>query len=463
MARPSVQQFGSLLDRLPPHAIEAEAAVLGAMILDGHIIGDMIQTLSAADFWKQQHTTIYRALVDLWEADPAIDMVRLNAHLTDAGTLEEVGGLPYLLELSQATPSTASAPHYAAIVRDKSMLRKLIDVGGTILTDAYTKGTVPAVEQINTAEAKIFAIAQNATATDTQQTIGQVVQDAYDEAERRDGQGITGLETGFYELDEMLCGLQNGDLIIVAARPSMGKTALALDIARHVTTGKGVPTLFFSMEMSRSALGSRLMCAAARVDTHKLRRQMLGGDDYSRLAEVVGTLIDIPLHIDDVSGLTLMALRARARRMASKDSIGMIVVDYVQLMTSPGHESRQVEVSALSRGIKALARELDVPVLCISQLNRGPEARENHRPRMSDLRESGSLEQDADVVMLLHREDAYHRGDDDYEVTRTAELIVAKQRNGPTGMVRLMFDEGATTFHNLATGSDCDGQGTIRY
>jgi len=262
---------------------------------------------------------------------------------------------------------------------------------------------------------------------------------------------MTGLETGFYELDEMTNGLQNGEMIIVAARPSMGKTAFALNVAEHIAANNQKPVAVFSLEMGRQQLAQRLLCSRSTVDAHKLRRNTLSRDDFGRLAQAVGQLSEAPLYIDDTPGLTLLGLRAKARRLAARHDIAAIFVDYLQLMSAPGSESRQQEVSTISRGIKALARELSVPVVCLSQLNRQAEAREGHRPRMSDLRESGSIEQDADVVMMLHREDYYHRGEDGYEMTHVAELIIAKQRNGPTGAVKLQFDGATTRFNNLAS------------
>ena len=299
------------------------------------------------------------------------------------------------------------------------------------------------------AERAIFEIAESKTTRDAAE-LGELLQETYDKLQSDEGMR-TGIETGFGELDEMTNGLQPGELIIVAARPSMGKTVLALNMAEYMSATSKQPCAVFSLEMSRQQLAQRLLCSRSGVDSHKLRRNMLGPDDFGKLALTVGELSEAPLYIDDTPGLTLLGLRAKSRRLAAKHDIKAIFVDYLQLMSAPGSESRQQEVSNLSRGIKALARELNVPVICLSQLNRAAEQREGHRPRMSDLRESGSIEQDADVVMMLHREDYFHRGEEDYEDTNTAEVIMAKQRNGPTGTVKLHFHGSTTRFHNLAT------------
>lgn len=446
--------LGRLFDKLPPHAIEAEAAVIGAMIIDSAIIGDVLQIVSESDFYKMAHAAIYQAIVDQWEADTGVDMVKLKQRLTDAGTLEDIGGVPYLAELAASVPSSASAPYYAGIVRDKSLIRQLIAASGETLADAYQPGHRSAADLIDAAEARMFAITVGATdtASNDQATASEAMQAAYAELERQDG-APPGISTGFYELDDKLCGLQNGDVIIVAARPSLGKTAFALDIARHVTATAGIPSLVFSMEMSRGQLANRLLCAATGVNSQAMRKRQLTADDFGRLAGMIGTLTGLPMFIDDRGGLSLLQLRARARRLVARHDVGLIIVDYIQLMNCPGNENRQTEVSALSRGMKSLAKELNVPIVCLSQLNRGLETRENHRPRLSDLRESGSLEQDADVVLMLHREDAYHRSEPDYSPDGIAEVIIAKQRNGPIGVVKLLFDEAATTFRNLAMGS----------
>ncbi|MFP4143710.1 MAG: replicative DNA helicase [Phycisphaeraceae bacterium] len=438
-----------LFDKLPPHALEAEAALLGSMILDWRVCGDILQILTGPDdFYKAAHSAIYETLVELYDQHQSIDMVQLNQRLRDKQLLEQVGGLDYLVELAESVPSAASAGYYARIVRQKAILRKLIDASGRILYDCYNS-TEDADELLQKAEQDIFQLAEGRTSEDAA-SLGELAQEVFTRLESEDGRLMSGLETGFYELDEMLNGLQSGEMLIVAARPSMGKTAFALNIAERIAIASNQPCAVFSLEMGKQQLAQRMLCSRSGVDAHKLRRNMLSEDDFGKLAISVGELSEAPLFIDDTPGLTLLGLRAKARRLAARHDIKAIFIDYLQLMSAPGAESRQQEVSNISRGIKALARELNVPVVCLSQLNRAAEQREGHRPRMSDLRESGSIEQDADVIMMLHREDYYHRGEEEYQENNLAEVIVAKQRNGPTGVVKLVFNGGTTRFENYA-------------
>lgn len=445
-------EVGDLLGKLPPHALEAEMALLGSMVLDAQVVGDVLQVLKGAeDFYKPAHAAIYETLVELYDSTQAIDMVQLNQRLIDKQMLEQVGGLAYLIDLAESVPSATGAPHYAKIVRDKAVLRRLIETAGKVLHDAFNSDE-DVVDLLDRAETEIFEIAEKKGDGETE-ALSVLLHETYDRLEAQDGQEVTGLETGFVELDEMTNGLQDGEMIIIAARPSMGKTAFAINIAEHIAASRKQPVAVFSLEMSKQQLAQRLLCSRSGVDSHKLRRNMLNQDDFARLALTVGELSEAPMFIDDTAGLTLMALRAKARRMKQRHGIACVVVDYLQLMSAPsaGRDGRQNEVSAISRGIKALARELNVPVICLSQLNRAAEQREGHRPRMSDLRESGSIEQDADVIMMLHREDYYHRGEEDYVDDNVAEVIINKQRNGPTGAVKLMFHGPTTRFNNLAT------------
>ncbi len=449
-------ELPKLFEKLPPNAVEAEAALLGSMLHDWRVCGEVLQVVkSADDFYLGKHAAIYQVLIELYDQHQSIDMVQLNQKLADKKMLEQVGGLDYLLELLESVPSAASAEHYARIVREKAVLRGLIDSAGRILYDAYHSDQ-PAQELLEIAEKQIFDIAQFGS-TDQAAELKDLLQETFDRLEADDGRLITGIGTGFYELDEMTNGLQPGEMIIIAARPSMGKTAFALNIAEHIGATSKQPVAVFSLEMSKQQLAQRLLCSRSGVDSHKLRRNMLSRDDFAKLSLTVGELSEAPIYIDDTPGLSLLGLRAKSRRLAARHDIKCIVIDYLQLMSAPGSESRQQEVSNLSRGIKALARELSVPVLCLSQLNRQAEQREGHRPRMSDLRESGSIEQDADVVMMLHREDYYHKGDEEYVDTNQAEVILAKQRNGPTGTVKLAFHGPTTRFNNLATHSGGGG------
>ncbi len=808
----SPPSLGKLFDRLPPHAVEAEMSLLGAMILDGRMIGDVVQILTGPDdFYQTRHAAIYQALVRLYDQNNPIDLVQLRQALADSQALEEAGGVEYLVELAESVPAATSAPYYAKIVRDKATLRRLIEAAGEILQRAYTSAE-DASDQVDSAEREIFRLAESGNAAEAG-ALGVLLQETFAQLEAREGQQLTGLETGFFELDEITTGLQKGEMVIVAARPSMGKaqpldakvltpdgwttmgelqigdrlasidgqssevtgifpqgrrqvfrvvlsdgrsteccaehlwqvhyrgwdaprvldtaklmsllkrkryenrlwietfagefgsddellldpyllgcligdgtlggssvrfsckdeqtlerisqiigpdvvlrpaggydyrlvqaagahqsgvqgvaanpikqaleelglwgcgatqkfippvylrasrqsraallaglvdtdgwvetwgslrfssasvvlardvvdlvrslggsgsvtrkntrytyqgmerrglpayvcnlqhdqaadlvradvkrdhlvsgrqrqrrlniqsieptriadtqciavshpdrlyvtddyivthnTAFALNIAEHVAATNRQPLAVFSLEMSRQQLAQRLLCSRSGVDAQRVRRNMLGADEYERLAMTVGELAEAPLFIDDTPGLSLLQLRARARRLAARHDIRMVIIDYLQLMSSPGAESRQQEVSELSRGIKALARELNVPVICLSQLNRAAESREGHRPRMSDLRESGSIEQDADVVMMLHREEYYHSDPnwaaENPDKVGVAEVIIAKQRNGPTGTIRLQFNGRTTRFNNLAHGGDYEGYGS---
>ena len=450
--RKPVIEIGPLFDKQPPHAIQAEMALLGSLILDWQQVGDVLQILKGADdFYKPSHAAIFEALVELYDQVQSIDMVQLNQKLLDKQMLEQVGGLDYLLELVDGVPSASEAPRYARIVRDKAILRRLIETTGTVLHECYHSDE-PVYDLLDRAETQIFEIAEK-KGDDQASDVGALLRETLEKLEAQDGKMVTGFESGFFELDEMTNGLQPGEMVIIAARPSMGKTAFAVNIAEHMALMNKVPVAVFSLEMSKQQLAQRMLCSRSGVDSNKVRRNMLSRDDFGRLNLTAGELAEAPLYIDDTAGLTLMALRAKARRLKQRHGIQAIFIDYLQLMSAPsaGRDGRQNEVSAISRGVKALARELSVPVVCLSQLNRAAEQREGHRPRMSDLRESGSIEQDADVIMMLHREDYYHRGDEEYEDNNVAEVIVNKQRNGPTGVVKLHFHGATTRFQNLAT------------
>ncbi|MFO0872765.1 MAG: replicative DNA helicase [Phycisphaerales bacterium] len=449
-------EAAKLIDAMPPHAIEAEMSLLGALLLDHRAIGDVISILKGPeDFSRPGHGVIYRHLVELYDRDSTVDMVTLHQRLVDRSLLESVGGLDYLIQLAQSVPSATFASEYARLVREKAIVRSLIDAAGEILVDAHgSAGT--ARELLQAAESRVFAIAQESEQASAQ-NLSELLQEALRQLEANEGRHVTGVGTGYHELDEMTSGLQPGELIVLAARPSMGKTALALNLAENIAI-ENRPVAVFSLEMSRQQLVQRLICARSGVDGHRFRRGMLTNEDYQRLLAACGELSQAPILIDDTPGLTLLQLRSKARRLKERFNIECVVIDYLQLMSAGARvESRQIEVSEISRGVKAMARELRVPVVCLSQLNRAAEQREGHRPRMSDLRESGSIEQDADVVMMLHREDYYHAGDLHWSAANqdkigVAELIIAKQRNGPTGTVKLHWDSGTTRFGNLAYG-----------
>jgi len=442
----------TLASRSMPESLAAEAAVLGSMIQDPACIGQVVQTLSRHAFYRVEHQMIFDALVALYEKNPsdAIDGVLLRDELEKRKQMEVVGGVEYLGKVIESVPSSANVTYYADIVKDKMLLREMIVAATEILDEAYDQSG-EAVEKLDEAERKIFAVTDKRI-SGSAMPLKDLVTRAYELIEQRHGSHVTGLPTGYYQLDEKTCGLQNGEMIVIAGRPSMGKTSLALNIAEHIAVVEQVPLAVFSLETSRQQLAERFLCSNSQIDAQSVRKGMLSTEDYQKLVESCGQLSESPIYIDDTSALTPLELRAKARRLKSLHDVRCVIVDYLQLMHSglSRIESRQQEIALISRYIKALARELNIPVVVLSQLNRAPEGREGHRPRMSDLRESGSIEQDADVVMLLHREDYYHRTDSDYQTTNKADLIIAKQRNGPTGSVELVFRDRFTRFENAS-------------
>jgi replicative DNA helicase len=437
-------------DKLPPHSIEAEMCVLASMMLDKEITGQVVEILGKRAeeiFYQPDHQLIYDLLVEMYIAGKALDPVLLREELRKRQQLEEIGGTAYLAQIVNSVPSAAHGAQYARVVREKSMLRSLIQASNQTLQDAYAPHEdVKSV--VDRAEKRIFEIAQNEVGG-TITPMNQLVHEAWDTLTKEGGH--RGMETGFIDLDNLLNGLHAGEMLVIAARPSMGKTAFAMNIIEALSVDQGLPTAVFSLEMSRQQLVQRLLCSRARVDSQRLRKGMPSNEDIQQLASVVDNLAKSPIYIDDSPGLTILELRAKSRRLAREHGIKAIMIDYMQLMDNPGVESRQQQISEISRGIKAVARDLGVPVLALSQLNRAAEGRDGHRPRMSDLRESGSIEQDADVIMLLHREDYYHQSEPDFQPTNIAEVIVAKQRNGPTDTVKLTFVKESTRFENLST------------
>jgi replicative DNA helicase len=450
------RHLATLFESLPPHAIEAEMSLLGSVLIDPQVLGDVIFIVKKGeDFFKPANGAIFDAMVELYDKHSSLDIVQLNQLLIDRNVLDAVGGLDYLVQLANAVPSASNGPHYARLVREKSMVRHLISAAGDILYDAYHSPDA-SQEILDRAEKLIFDIAERSETIEAE-ALHALIKQTMERIEANLGQELTGIPAGFRELDSMTTGLQAGEMVIIAARPSMGKTALALNIAENMAmAGHGVGV--FSMEMSKQQLVQRLLCARSGIDSQRLRRNMLKDQEFRALMSACDELQDAPILIDDTPGLSLLQLRAKARRMAAKHSIKAVIIDYMQLMSTGGRvESRQVEVSEISRGIKAMARELAMPVICLSQLNRAAESREGHRPRMSDLRESGSIEQDADVIMLLHREDYYHKDDPDWvdnnpDKMGVAELILTKQRNGPTGTIMLSWIAQSTRFRDYAAG-----------
>ncbi len=477
----NAESFAKLYERPLPYSLEAEMALLGSMLLDPRVLSDVTSIITGAeDFYSEGHAAIYQAVHDVYDKIPEADMVQILDALRDLGKLDLAGGAEYLSKLANETPSAAGAVRYAKAVADKARLRRLIEAADRMIYDALNAGEFGiegAGEIIDSAESAVFEIAQENQRSDPQ-ALSDLLARELERIQAAEGVGISGVPTGFADLDKLLSGMQNGEMIILAARPSMGKTAMALNLAEQVARGgrtpdepaRGphIPVGVFSLEMSKSSIVQRLLSAFSQIDSHRIRTGHLNAHEMTSLKTHAEGLQETPLYVDDTPGLSVLQLRARARRMAAQHKVRAIFIDYLQLLSSPGasRESRQVEVSAISRGIKALARELDIPIVCLSQLNRASEQREGNRPRMSDLRESGSIEQDADVVMLLHREDYYHQGNEAWfndpenqDKVGVAEVIIAKQRNGPTGVVKLTWDSKTTRFRNHA-GSNWAGGGS---
>jgi replicative DNA helicase len=446
------QQFEAI--KLPPHSVEAEQAVLGGLLLDNSAwerIGDLLRE---GDFYRYDHRLIYRHIVGLLEANKPADVVTVAEALENAGELATVGGLAYLATLAQNTPSAANIRRYAEIVRDRAIMRSLVEVGTAIADSAYNPGGRSASELLDEAEAKVFHIAEMGNRgkqgfSEIQPLLTQVVERIDLLFQRDSASEVTGIPTGYTDLDRMTSGLQPGDLIIIAGRPSMGKTAFSLNIAEHVALETRLPVAVFSMEMAGTQLVMRMIGSVGRLDQHRVRTGRLMDEDWQRLTYAVGKLNDAPIYIDETAALSALELRARARRLHRQcGRLGLIVIDYLQLMSGSNQgENRATEISEISRSLKALAKELDVPVIALSQLNRSLESRPNKRPVMSDLRESGAIEQDADLILFIYRDEVYNPETPDKGI---AEIIIGKQRNGPIGTVKLTFLGEYTRFENLA-------------
>ncbi|HUT47495.1 MAG TPA: replicative DNA helicase [Sedimentisphaerales bacterium] len=433
-----------------PQSIAAEAAVLGSIIIDPACLAEAAEILCVEAFYHFENLAIYEALLRISNRGDgkSIDCVLLRDELVTMGKMEEVG-IEHIAKIMDTVPSAANAIYYAKIVREKYLLRKLIAACRDICDRAFEQGeTVD--ELIDMAEASIFAIGRQ-TQVSTMHELSELMPLAFRAIEMRDPNGLTGLSTGFYQLDEITCGLQKGDVIVMAARPSIGKTSLALNIIENLLIGEDVPVALFSLEMGGVQLAERMMSSLSRLENQKVRRNHLNDKDYAELADDMGRLVERRLWIEEASVLTPLSIRSRARRLKAAYDIQCIVIDYLQLIITHGrHENRQQEITRISRSIKSLAKELDVPVILLSQLNRAPASRSNFMPRLTDLRESGSIEQDADVVLLLHREDYYHKGQADYSNTNVADVIIAKQRNGPTGAIKLTFRPELSRFESYA-------------
>jgi len=435
-----------------PESLAGEAAVLGSIMIDPPCLGEVSQIVNVESFYRYEHRYLYEAMLRLAQRNSgSIDAVLVRDELARMNRLEDAGGVEYLARILDSVPSSANAVYYARIVKDKQILRELIRVGGEICEKAYDQYDDPA-ELLDQAEANIFAIGRREKVSSVRD-LRELMPVARDAVEAREPGRLTGLSSGFYKLDELTCGFQKGDVIILAGRPSMGKTSLALNIVEDLLVNSNVAVGMFSLEMGCIALTERMMSSNARLPLQKVRKGELDFRGFAQLADSMSRFETTNMWIDDVSVLTPLSLRTKARRLKAAHKVGLIVIDYLQLMSiqeTRRYENRQQEITKISRSIKSLAMELKVPILLLSQLNRASASRSNFVPRLTDLRESGSIEQDADVVLLLHREDYHHRGECDYVKTNVADLIVAKQRNGPTGTVKLTFCPELARFENHA-------------
>jgi replicative DNA helicase len=425
------------------------------MLRDNAVIGDVVQIINRAEtFYTDGHQKIFDGITKLYDKGKPVDLVLLADHLKEQKHLEDIGGYTYLAELWDAAPTAANAEYYARIVRDKAIVRNLIHAGNEVLRDAYDQ-SMPADELLESAERKILDIAQMGITGQTF-TLEAALNEAYariDARHERGHESISGLETGFTDLDNITAGLQNSELVVIAARPSAGKTAFSLNLVRHVGVEVGHPVFFVSLEQSRIELAERLLCCQAKVDSHKLRVGKLGGDDMQRLIDAGNELSKAKIFIDDTPGQGMLRIAANARRLKLRHKIRLVVVDYLQLIEPDNRrDSRQEQVAQLSRRLKFLARELQIPVVALAQVNRSSEDRQDHKPRLADLRESGAIEQDADTVMLLHRPEMYEPGQHE----GTTEIIIAKQRNGPTGEITLTYLKQFMRFENFAIGIPFD-------
>ena len=436
------------LDKVPPQNLGAEMAVLGSMLLDEEAIATAVETLDKNSFYKDSHRSIFQVISDLYAVNKAVDLITLTDALKKEGILDAIGGVSFLTALANSVPTAANISHYVSIVKEKSILRTLINNATKIVSLCYeSDGNI--TEVVDSAERFIFEVSERKN-QGSYLHLKEIVKESIETIDilYRKKAHVTGIPTGYIDFDIKTAGLQDSDLIIVAGRPSMGKSSLALGMVEHAGIVEKVPTAIFSLEMSKEQLVQRMLCSHARVDAQKVRTGYLATSDWPRLTAAAGKLSEAPIFIDDTPGISVMELRAKARRLKAQQDIKLIVLDYMQLMRgSSGIESRQQEISEISRSLKALARELHLPIVAISQLSRAVESRNDHRPQLSDLRESGAIEQDADVVVLLLREEYYSQSSENQGL---AEVIIAKQRNGPVGSLKLAFIKEYTRFENIA-------------
>lgn len=447
----------AVFDRTPPFSLEAETAVLGGMFIDREAVTRAIEHINESMFYREANRRLYRAMVRLYERGDVIDVITVSEELKKTGEMESSGGFEYLAALVDAVPTAANLDYHARIVRDKALLRRLVEQASQIIRDVYDQGERNVDEILDEAESRIFQVAESHK-REGFVWIKEILWSTFENIEKlqESDSGITGVPSGFPDLDRMTTGMQKGDLIIVAARPSMGKTSWVMNVAATAAIAHNIPVAIFSLEMAAEQLVQRLLCAEGRIDSQRLRRGKLSQEEHQRLAASAGHLNTAPIWIDDQPGCNVLEIRAKARRLQTElrsdgKDLGLIIIDYMQLMSGAGRsESRVQEVSQISRGLKALARELEIPVIALSQLSRGPEARTDKRPMLSDLRDSGSIEQDADLVMFLYRPEYYAPPEKREELEGKAELIVSKQRNGPTGVVELYFQKAYTRFDSVS-------------
>ncbi|NOY64185.1 MAG: replicative DNA helicase [Nitrospirae bacterium] len=433
------------IDKLPPQNLEAEQSVLGAILLDNEALLKALEIITPEDFYRDSHKKIFNAMIELFEKNEPIDLITLTDHLRMKDHLESIGGVSYLTSLVNFIPTAANVRHHARLIREKSLMRGLIRTATEIVSMVYEEN-MPADDLVDMAEKNIFAISDKRVKTSFSR-LKDVIKDSFEMIEslydRKEA--ITGVPSGFHDLDELTTGFQQGDLIIVGGRPSMGKTALALNIAQHVGVELGEPVAIFSLEMSKRQLALRMLCSEAMVDSNRVRKGFIRKEDWHKLTSAAGKLAEAPIFIDDSSGISVLEMRAKARRLKMEHGLSLVIVDYLQLMKGKGNfERREQEISEISRALKGLAKELEVPVIALSQLNRGVEQRHDKRPTLADLRESGAIEQDADVILFLYRDEVYNKNSNDNR--GKAEIIIAKQRNGPTATVNLTYLSHCTRF-----------------